>query len=169
MIKWFLRCIGTTKRIQQYSLSAKQDFLGLSYFLKALGGALKVLQGHKRELDDTPAISLLLSQCGIVKAVMLHGAVQSPNITEHPSVLQTKILHLQLLTTALMKALTCSFQVYYSFQITVAWLPFALESWNSMNFTHISQLPFTGAVTTRILGKMMSLVTTRTLYYSYGM
>lgn len=96
------------KRIQQYSLSAKQDFLGLSYFFKALGEALKVLQGYKRELDDTPASSLLLSQCGIVKAVMLHGTRQSPNITEHPSVLQGKVLHSQLLITALMKALICS-------------------------------------------------------------
>lgn len=108
VIKWFLRLTGTAKRIWQHSLSAKQDFLGLSYFLKAFGGALKVLQCHERELDDTPAISLLLSQCGIVKAVMLHDALQSPNITEHLSVLQAKILHSQLLTIALMKAFTCS-------------------------------------------------------------
>lgn len=97
-----------TKRIQQYGLSAKEDFLGLSYFFKALGGTLKVLQCYKRELDDAPASSLLLSNCGIVKTVMLPGALQSPNITEHLSVLEAKILHLQLLTTALMKALSCS-------------------------------------------------------------
>jgi len=58
-----LRPAGKTKRIQQYSLSAKWDFLGLSYSFKALKGALKVLQGHKRELDDFAASRLLLSQC----------------------------------------------------------------------------------------------------------